>query len=270
MREDLAGLKASLAERAHHSRAAAWIIRRFWAALSFLPEKTADGRNVLHVHSPNVVNEPFATLLVEVDWARGHLVREYTVLLDPPVFSAESARKAGVAAPSAGGSARSGSRRAPRRAGGSRRRRGHAAAASAPASRAPPAPSTEGHIGAAQCRAGQKRRTRAAGSRYTVRRGDTLSAVASQSYPGADRRARERELVAIYRGNPDGLRRQHERAARRQPSRPARRRRGRGDQSRRGLGEVRRQYASWNAAHGAAAPAAHAQRRPAAADSCAW
>jgi pilus assembly protein FimV len=26
------------------------------------------------------------TLLVEASWARGRLVREYTVLLDPPVF----------------------------------------------------------------------------------------------------------------------------------------------------------------------------------------
>ena len=42
----------------------------------------------------------------------------------------------------------------------------------------------------------------AAGSRYTVRRGDTLTSVASQSYPGADRHQRERELVAIYRANP--------------------------------------------------------------------
>ena len=43
---------------------------------------------------------------------------------------------------------------------------------------------------------------RAAGTRYTVRRGDTLSAVASQAYPGGDRHMRQRELVAIYRTNP--------------------------------------------------------------------
>ena len=56
-----------------------------------MTEKTADGRNVLHVHSAEAANEPFATLLVEVDWARGHVVREYTVLIDPPVFSGAQA-----------------------------------------------------------------------------------------------------------------------------------------------------------------------------------
>jgi len=34
--------------------------------------------------------------LVEVGWARGSLVREYTVLLDPPVFLAEQSTEVGV------------------------------------------------------------------------------------------------------------------------------------------------------------------------------
>ena len=33
------------------------------------------------------ITEPFVTLLVEVNWARGRLVREYTMLLDPPVYT---------------------------------------------------------------------------------------------------------------------------------------------------------------------------------------
>ncbi|HWW19976.1 MAG TPA: FimV/HubP family polar landmark protein, partial [Steroidobacteraceae bacterium] len=43
------------------------------------------------------------------------------------------------------------------------------------------------------------------GSPYTVRNGDTLSAVAAQNYPGSDRAARERQLVAIYRANPNAF-----------------------------------------------------------------
>src|SRR5256885_14291222 len=53
----------------------------------------------------------FITLLVEVNWARGRLVREYTMLLDPPVYTPgqSPASNAPVAAPSAGTGAREGS-----------------------------------------------------------------------------------------------------------------------------------------------------------------
>ena len=105
--EDLAALKASLAERDTFARGGL-DYPTFLGPLSFVAEKSPDGRNVLHVRSANAANEPFATLLVTVDCARGHVVREYTVLLDPPVFGAEGPSRAAVAAPSAGSSARSG------------------------------------------------------------------------------------------------------------------------------------------------------------------
>src|SRR5690606_40959045 len=48
--------------------------------------RSRDGRATIRVSSNRSVTEPFVTLLVEASWARGRLVREYTVLLDPPVF----------------------------------------------------------------------------------------------------------------------------------------------------------------------------------------
>jgi len=48
------------------------------------------------------VREPYLSFLVEIDWPQGHLLREYTLLLDPPVYT-------GVTAPSSsttGGDAR--------------------------------------------------------------------------------------------------------------------------------------------------------------------
>jgi pilus assembly protein FimV len=207
--EDLAGLKASLAERESFTRGGL-DYPTFLGALSFVPEKTADGRNVLHLHSTNAANEPFATLLVAVDWARGHVVREYTVLLDPPVFSAAAPTNSTVAAPTAGSTARSGS--VEHRGGSAAAPSASAAATStAPsmagpstadsttAASAPPASMAESPSAAPATKASA---ARAAGSRYTVRPGDTLTAVASQAYPAADRRLRERELVAIYRANP--------------------------------------------------------------------
>jgi pilus assembly protein FimV len=192
--DDLSGLKASLATREAFTHGGL-DYPGFLGALSFVPEKTADGRNVLHVHSAEAANEPFATLLVEVDWARGHVVREYTVLIDPPVFSgAEAPAKASVAAPSAGSSARSGTVE-------------HRAAVAPSAAESTPATTSSATTSSAESMpaAAANRSssgTHAAGSRYTVRPGDTLTAVASQTYPGADRHQRERELVAIYRANP--------------------------------------------------------------------
>ena len=47
-----------------------------------------DGQAV-RITSREPVTEPFVTLLLEIRWAQGRLLREYTVLLDPPVFAAE-------------------------------------------------------------------------------------------------------------------------------------------------------------------------------------
>jgi pilus assembly protein FimV len=198
--EDLADLKASLAERDTFTRSGL-DYPTFLGTLSFVPEKSADGRNVLHVRSANAANEPFATLLVTVDWARGHVVREYTVLLDPPVFGAAGASRAAVAAPSAGASARSGTVE-------------HRSAAPAASTAAPAASDNTGTAASASSSSSQSASApsgggagsaRAAGSRYTVRPGDTLSGVASQAYPGGDRHQRARELVAIYRANPNAF-----------------------------------------------------------------
>src|SRR5580658_7282390 len=107
--EDLAGLKAQLAPRDAFTKAGL-DYPSYLGSLTLTAEKTPDGRSVLHVRSADSVSEPFATLLVEADWPRGHVVREYTVLLDPPVFSnAQNPANAAVAAPATGSTVRSGS-----------------------------------------------------------------------------------------------------------------------------------------------------------------
>ena len=66
--------------------------------------RTSDGREVIKLKSNDVISDPFLTLLVEVNWARGRLVREYTVLLDPPVYAPGQSQVASapVAAPATG------------------------------------------------------------------------------------------------------------------------------------------------------------------------
>ncbi|MGA7179967.1 MAG: FimV/HubP family polar landmark protein [Thiobacillaceae bacterium] len=54
------------------------------SSLRFAVEKKPNGNAVLKVTSTRSVNDPFLDMLVELNWASGRLVREYTVLLDPP------------------------------------------------------------------------------------------------------------------------------------------------------------------------------------------
>ena len=53
-----------------------------------------DGRHVIHVSSSRSISEPFVTMLIELDWARGHMLREYTVLLDPPIYATQPVQPA--------------------------------------------------------------------------------------------------------------------------------------------------------------------------------
>src|SRR5262249_6831328 len=50
-------------------------------------ERRPGGQSYLKITSTRVVNEPFIDLLVEITSSSGRLVREYTVLVDPPSVS---------------------------------------------------------------------------------------------------------------------------------------------------------------------------------------
>jgi pilus assembly protein FimV len=55
------------------------------SGLKFKPMMTATGKPVIQITSADPIREPFLNFLLEVNWPKGRLVREYTVLLDPPV-----------------------------------------------------------------------------------------------------------------------------------------------------------------------------------------
>lgn len=44
------------------------------------------GNAVIRVTSTDPIPEPFLTFLIDLRWSQGQLLREYTVLLDPPIF----------------------------------------------------------------------------------------------------------------------------------------------------------------------------------------
>ena len=72
--------------------------------LKFKPIRTRDGKAVIKVTSDAPIREPFLDFFVQVAWPKGQLVREYTVLLDPPVVTRRRAPK--VTAPAAGAAPR--------------------------------------------------------------------------------------------------------------------------------------------------------------------
>jgi pilus assembly protein FimV len=47
-------------------------------------QRRADGRSYLRVTSDRAVLEPFVDVIIEATWSSGRLVREYTMLFDPP------------------------------------------------------------------------------------------------------------------------------------------------------------------------------------------
>jgi len=61
----------------------------FLTKLRFAAVQKPDGSYAIEVSSNDVIREPFVNFLVEVNWPRGRVVREYTVLLDPPATFAE-------------------------------------------------------------------------------------------------------------------------------------------------------------------------------------
>ncbi|MGB5131477.1 MAG: hypothetical protein WBO00_02600, partial [Steroidobacteraceae bacterium] len=84
--EELGVLRAELASRDLFQR---YGLDRpaYLDSLEFRVGRGQDGRSVLLVRSKEAIGEPFVSFLVDVNWPRGRLLREYTVLLDPPVFA---------------------------------------------------------------------------------------------------------------------------------------------------------------------------------------
>ncbi|MGV6816456.1 MAG: FimV/HubP family polar landmark protein [Thiotrichales bacterium] len=66
--------------------------------LQFQPS-VENGQPVIKVTSNSPIQEPFVNFIVEVSWPKGKLLREYTVLLDPPVLGGAVATAPVMSAP---------------------------------------------------------------------------------------------------------------------------------------------------------------------------
>jgi pilus assembly protein FimV len=180
--DELTALRANLAGRDAFTR---YGIDRppFLSTLTFKVGKGKDGRDALLVRSTDAIPEPFVTFLVEVNWARGRLMREYTVLLDPPVYTpGETASSAApVAAPTV----------APTHA--------HHAAPAAPPPAAEHAPAAAPSAAASPAPAAP-----ITGNTYRVNSGDTLTKIARSLHADSPASV-DQTMMAVYRANPDAF-----------------------------------------------------------------
>ncbi len=92
--EDTENIIVKLASRKEFSRAG--LDRPYLLSDLRFKSEVVDGVPHILVSSGSPVREPFLNFLLEIDWPNGHLLREYTVLLDPPVFMTQAASTASV------------------------------------------------------------------------------------------------------------------------------------------------------------------------------
>jgi len=89
---EVADIKVALAGSADFDRAG--VDRAFWLSqLRFKVVEQGAGKATIKITTFQPVREPFMNFLIELDWAKGRLLREYTLLLDPPVYSAAVAAR---------------------------------------------------------------------------------------------------------------------------------------------------------------------------------
>jgi pilus assembly protein FimV len=201
--EELSALRASLAAKDAFTR---YGIDRppFLSTLTFKVGKSKDGRDVLLVRSSDAIPEPFVTFLVEVNWARGRLMREYTVLLDPPVYT--PGERASTAAPVTAATT------TPAPSPPARVRPAPVATSPAPGADAGTAtaatPSRPGRSSGRPARpASTPSSTEASapvGDGYHVAQGDTLTKIVRSLSTGSKADI-DQTMIAMYRANPDAF-----------------------------------------------------------------
>jgi pilus assembly protein FimV len=145
-------------------------------------------RQFIRVTSVQPLNEPFVDMLLELTGPNGRLVREYTFLLDPPdLRTAPAAQVAPIVVPGL-------------EADGTRTATAPVPSTATPTSRVAPSLAAPG--------VSQQERSTAVGSEagiseYQVRRGDTLTSIATRIKPSGV--SLDQMLVALYQSNPDAF-----------------------------------------------------------------
>ena len=163
-------------------------------------QRRADGRSFLRLSSDRPVGEPFVDLILEARWASGRIVRDYTMLFDPPKL------RQAAAPPMAVPTAPIISRPAPPPM-ATMPPAGPPPVAAGPAPSFPSRPPSSKPAPVTQAPAPQvapvARATSSNGQKLTVKPGDTAGKIAAQNKPASV--SLDQMLVALLRSNPDAF-----------------------------------------------------------------
>jgi pilus assembly protein FimV len=203
-------------------RAAAIDFNPALATVKFAIERRG-GRPLLRVRTSQPINDPFLEILVELQWTTGRLVREYTVLLDPPEYRGPQAIAAAPAAPAAAPEPKPAEAPPAQPAPEPPQAPAPApleakplpavpapAAEAAPVPAPAPAPEAEAQVEKPAATEAEKPAAEPLGepagaeeTKFVVKKGDTLSEIARQHLPpGANL---NQMMIAIYRANEDAF-----------------------------------------------------------------
>lgn len=186
--EEASSLKAGVASPAAFA-AAGLEYNAAMASLQATLQRRADGRAYIRLSSDRPVNDPFVDMIIEASWSSGRILRDYTMLFDPPVLRSQ----APVATTLPQTSTPAVTPRAGR--------------ATTPAAPAPsePARSTPAQrpVAASQPKPAVVASPSDDARRVVVKSGDTASKIAANAKP-ADV-SLDQMLVALLRNNPDAF-----------------------------------------------------------------
>ncbi len=157
-------------------------------------QRRPDGRSFLRLSSPRPVTEPFVDLILEANWASGRVVRDYTMLFDPPNLRPTAPAMAQMAPPTAPIVSRPAAPPA-------------SSLSSIPYSPPSLAPARPAPVVRAQPQAPVARPSPASpvpsGQKFAVKPGDTAGKIAAQTK--ASSISLDQMLVALLRSNPDAF-----------------------------------------------------------------
>ncbi|NPC56232.1 FimV/HubP family polar landmark protein [Caenimonas soli] len=185
--EELASLRTSIASP-EAFRAAGLEYNPALSSVSITIERRANGRPYLRLSSQRPVNDPFVDLILETNWSSGRIVRDYTLLFDPPSLRQSAPPLAAQVPPTAPSQRARPGTPAPATAAPSTR------APVAPAARATPAPARE---------AVEAKQPSGDGKQVTVQAGDTAGKIAAANKAASV--SLDQMLVALLRANPEAF-----------------------------------------------------------------
>lgn len=149
-------------------------------------QRRADGRAYLRLSSERTINDPFVDLILEATWSQGRIVRDYTLLFDPPTLRKAPAAPTLAQVPTAPVVTNLPPKTAVAPSAAEPTRATNTAKAAAPRPAAPAAAPTE-----------------VSGDQFTVKKGDTASKIANSIKPAGV--SLDQMLVAMLRTNPEAF-----------------------------------------------------------------